>query len=458
MSDKNINDNNPYASQSRPGEAENNGNGSAASNSSTGGWGGWGANNNANEQTQEIPVTATTPGAPAFNGQPVGEAGASPYPQMPEQGKHEKPRRAGVPVAMVCVSTLVAAIIGGGVGGYVVHNASDKGGSNSNVTSSLTQPVAAKSTSGDGSVETVAAKVLPSVVSIRVVTQQASDEGSGSIISSDGKVLTNNHVVADAINNQNAQVTVTLNDGTSHNAHVIAGDASTDVAVVQIEGVSNLPVISFGDSSQLAVGQGVVAIGSPLGLSSTVTSGIVSALNRPVRASGETTGQSSLIDAIQTDAAINPGNSGGPLVDMDGNLIGMNSVIASTGSSDSGQSGSIGLGFAIPSNLARKYAQQLIDTGKVTQPMIGVRVQQTSQYEGALVAQVDDGPASQAGITQGDLIVGVNDRNIDSADALIAAIRSYNVGDTVTLKVKRPDSDDVRTVQVTLASSGSQGS
>ncbi|MDO4910588.1 MAG: trypsin-like peptidase domain-containing protein, partial [Corynebacterium sp.] len=402
-----------------------------------------GAQNGAQNSAQ----TAAQP-VYSFNGEEMTGAEDS-----AEGGAKHAQRKAGLPVTGAVAMSLVAALVGGGVGGYVV-NEMHKGNSPTNVVSSLAQPVANRSQSTTGSVESVAATVLPSVVSIRVQTSQSADEGSGSIISSDGKVLTNNHVVADAISDSSAKVTVTLNDGTTYNAHVIAGDASTDVAVVQIEGVSNLPVISFGDSSQLAVGQGVVAIGSPLGLSATVTSGIVSALNRPVRASGETTGQSSLIDAIQTDAAINPGNSGGPLVDMDGNLIGMNSVIASTSTGSSGQAGSIGLGFAIPSNLARKYAQQLIDTGKVTQPMIGVRVQQNSQYEGALVAQVEDNaPAAAAGITQGDLIVGVEDRTIDSADALIAAVRSYNVGDTISLRVTRPDSNDVRTVQVTLASS-----
>ena len=281
-----------------------------------------------------------------------------------------------------------------------------------------------------------------------VAVGQPWKNSTGSIISDDGNILTNNHVVSSA--QQGGEITVLLNDGKEYKADFVAGDGSTDIAVIKLRNASNLPVMSFGNSDELQVGQQVVAIGSPLGLSATVTSGIISALNRPVRASGGEGGESSLIDAVQTDAAINPGNSGGPLVDMQGRLIGMNSVIA-TNSGDSGQSGSIGLGFAIPVNQARRIAQQLMDEGKVTQPMIGIRLSNNNRERGALVGDVEpDGPAQKAGITQGDLIVGVNDRVIDSADALITAIRARDFGETVTLKVTRPDSGDVRDVKVTL--------
>lgn len=312
------------------------------------------------------------------------------------------------------------------------------------------QPVRREVGAQPGSVEQVAQQVLPAVVAIQVSTRQGSGEGSGSIISSDGLVLTNNHVVGDA--GQGGTIEVSLNDGSIHPATLIAGDASTDIAVIKIKNVSGLPTLNFGDSNDVTVGQEVVAIGSPLGLTATVTSGIVSALNRPVRASGGSGGESSLIDAIQTDAAINPGNSGGPLVDMQGNLIGMNSVIATmSGGSSSQSSGSIGLGFAIPSNQAKRIAEQLIDTGEVKQPMLGVKVSQNSRYRGALIAGVDAGsPASQAGLTEGDLITRVNDRNIDTADALIAAVRSHNFGETVTLEVTDSKTEQTRTVQVTL--------
>ena len=222
--------------------------------------------------------------------------------------------------------------------------------------------------------------------------------------------------------------------------------------MLKIEGVDNLPVIRFGNSDDLRVGQEVVAVGSPLGFSATVTSGIVSALNRPVRAS-QGGGESSLMDGIQTDAAINPGNSGGPLVDMNGNLVGMNSVIASMASGPQGGAGSIGLGFAIPANFAQRVAKQLIDTGEARQPMLGVQVSIVDQANGATVAGVEPGsPADAAGIKTGDVITRLNDRPIDSADALIAATRSQDFGETVTLEVSSEGDPDPRTVDVTLSS------
>ena len=240
----------------------------------------------------------------------------------------------------------------------------------------------------EGSVEEVAATVLPAVVSITVDSPRGSAEGSGSIISADGYVLTNHHVIAEGADG--ARIAVTLNDGTTHPATYVASDVNTDVGVLKIEGVDNLPVIRFGNSDDLRVGQEVVAVGSPLGFSATVTSGIVSALNRPVRAS-QCGGESSLMDGIQTDAAINPGNSGGPLVDMNGNLVGMNSVIASMASGPQGGAGSIGLGFAIPANFAQRVAKQLIDTGEARQPMLGVQVSIVDQANGATVAGVEPG-------------------------------------------------------------------
>lgn len=186
-----------------------------------------------------------------------------------------------------------------------------------------------------------------------------------------------------------------------------------------------------------------------------VTTGIVSALNRPVRAS-DGGGESSLIDAVQTDAAINPGNSGGPLVDMEGNIIGMNSVIASLSETDSSQSGSIGLGFAIPSNFAKRVAQQLMETGEVSFPMLGVRVnalQQDTTTNGAEIVSVDEGtPAAEAGLQAGDVITKLDDRLIDTADALIAAVRGHEFGDTVTLEVTHRGSSTSEEVEVTLTS------
>lgn len=323
-------------------------------------------------------------------------------------------------------------------------------------TSELRNPtVADPAEAPAGSVEQVAAAVLPAVVSIEVATPRGSAEGSGSIISADGYVLTNHHVVAGA-ETPGAQIQVSLNDGSRHDAQFVASDVNTDVGVIKIEGVSDLPVVHFGDSDDLRVGQEVVAVGSPLGLSATVTSGIVSALNRPVRAS-QGGGESSLMDGIQTDAAINPGNSGGPLVDMSGNLIGMNSAIASLSSGGFGQTsqgGSIGLGFAIPSNFAKRVADQLIAKGEATQPMLGVRVSVVESLGGgAVVAGVEPGSsAEQAGLQTGDVITRLNDRPIDSADALIAATRSKEFGETVTLQVQRGEESQPIPVEVTLSS------
>lgn len=358
----------------------------------------------------------------------------------------EKKKKFQLGVLPVAALMLASAVGAGGITGVALT----QGGGAGTVYTSFDQPVIHQAKDATpGSVEQVAAAVLPSVVSIRVVTPTGADEGSGSIISSDGMVLTNNHVIADALNNPQAQLTVTLHNGDTHPADVIAGDGSTDIAVIKIRDVAGLPVINFGNSDDLNVGQQVVAIGSPLGLSATVTSGIVSALNRPVRASGGNGGESSLIDAVQTDAAINPGNSGGPLVDMNGNLIGMNSVIASM-SSGSETAGSIGLGFAIPVNQARRIADQLINTGVVSQPKIGVRVDPRANVAGAEIVSVEeDSPASRAGLQPGDVVTKLNDRVIDTSDALIAAVRSQDFGATVTLQVMDPQGE-TRDVEVTL--------
>lgn len=363
----------------------------------------------------------------------------------------EEKKRRMVPLSGAIALALVASIGAGTATGVYSYNQNNSA-STSQVLEQLRTPVANTSTNPDSDVSAVAAAVLPSVVSIQVLTRTSVSEGSGSIISSDGYVMTNNHVVSDAAQGA-SNIVVTLNDGTEMQADFVAGDANTDVAVIKIRDAEGLPVMSFGDSSSLTVGQEVVAIGSPLGLSATVTSGIVSALNRPVRAGGSTTGESSLIDGIQTDAAINPGNSGGPLVDMNGNLIGMNSVIASL-SSGTDSSGSIGLGFAIPANFARRVADQLISTGEVTHPMLSVQLNGNANVRGALITEVmSGGPAEAAGLQAGDVVTKINDRNIDSADALIAAVRSSDFGETVTLTVTDQNGSNEHEVQVTLTDS-----
>ena len=355
----------------------------------------------------------------------------------------ERPKRA-VGLGSALALMLVGAVAAGSMVGVAVSQLGDDDSAQSASETLREQPADAPPIPAD-SVAAVSEAVLPAVVSIQVATPQSAGEGSGSIITPDGYVLTNHHVVADAVD---GIMQVTLNDGTTREADFVASDPATDIGVIKIRDVTDLPTIDFGDSDQLTVGQEVVAVGAPLGLSGTVTSGIVSALERPVRAS-QGGGQSSLIDSIQTDAAINPGNSGGPLVDMNGNLIGMNSVIASLSTGDT--AGSIGLGFAIPSNFAQRVATQLIEDGEATQPMLGVTVDARNTTDGALVVSVDpDGPGADAGIEDGEIITRVNDRKIDNSDALIAAVRSEDFGATVTLEVENPDSGETREVEATL--------
>lgn len=398
------------------------------------------------------------PTNPQF-GAPVSPPQPQPYMEQPfvQAGTA---RKKGVGAATAIALSLVTGLVSGVAGGFVAGSLAGAAKETSQSTgigasdndNALEAPVKPdKTPAAEGSVEQVAESVLPAVVSIEVATRTGGAEGSGSIISSDGKVLTNHHVVAEAAGG-GAQIRVTLNDGSKHPATFIASDVNTDIAVIQIEGVNDLPTIQFGDSDSLAVGQPVVAVGSPLGLSATVTTGIVSALNRPVRAA-QGGGESSLMDGIQTDAAINPGNSGGPLVDMNGHLIGMNSVIASLSQGRSGESGSIGLGFAIPSNFARRVADQLINEGKARQPMMGVEVDIRQASGGALISNVQPGsPAEQGGLQRGDIVTRINDRPIESSDALVAATRSFDFGETVRLEVQSQGSEATRTVEVTLSS------
>ncbi|CAB5239578.1 unannotated protein [freshwater metagenome] len=289
------------------------------------------------------------------------------------------------------------------------------------------------------SVAGIAARVLPSVVSISTVTSTGGGTGSGFIIDENGYILTNNHVVQDAATSDGT-ITVTLNDGTEFKGKIIGRDAAYDLAVLKIS-ATKLPAMQFGDSDKVAVGDAVLAVGSPLGLSGTVTLGIISAKDRAVTA-GESGGTSSFINALQTDAAVNPGNSGGPLVDSTGAVIGVNSAIASLGISQTTQSGSIGLGFAIPINQARKTASQLIKTGKATYPVIGVSVDMGFTGEGAKISNVSGsimsgGPAQKAGLKAGDVIVGLDNKTISSAEELIVYVRSKSVGDRVSVKYLR---------------------
>jgi putative serine protease PepD len=259
--------------------------------------------------------------------------------------------------------------------------------------------------------------------------------GSGFVIDPNGYLLTNNHVVADAMT-----IKVILNDGREFVAKIVGRDESYDLAVLKIK-TTGLKALQFGNSDKVQVGDSVVAFGSPLGLSGTVTQGIISAKDRPVTA-GDRNTSTSFISALQTDAAINPGNSGGPLVDATGAVIGVNSAIASLGSSLGSQSGSIGLGFAIPINQARKTANQLIKDGKATYPVIGVSVDMDYTGGGALIAKTGSaimagGPAAKAGLRAGDLITEIDDIKINTPEELIIEIRTHNVGDEVTITYLR---------------------
>jgi len=255
-------------------------------------------------------------------------------------------------------AALAIAVVGGGIGGGVgeILGAQTHPAAGTPLRTFTTTVQAQPAAVAPVSVQQVAAKVLPSVVQIQEISGSQGGEGSGVVLSPDGMILTNNHVVEAAAGGAR-QLTVTLKDGTSAQASIIGRDPSADVAVIKMAHQTNLTPIALGRSATLAVGQDVVAVGSPLGLAGTVTTGIVSALNRPVSAGGAGSGQVSVLDAIQTDAAINPGNSGGALVNLNGELVGINSAIASLGaSSSSTQSGSIGLGFAIPIDQAQRIA------------------------------------------------------------------------------------------------------
>jgi putative serine protease PepD len=305
------------------------------------------------------------------------------------------------------------------------------------------------------SIAGIAARVSPSVVEVDSTTSSGSDTGSGFFINANGYIMTNNHVIEAAVLG-NTKITVKLANNKEYTATVVGRDTSYDLAVLKID-VTNAPALVLGNSDNVQVGDPVIAIGSPLGLQGTVTSGIISAKNRPVTTSSDNTaGESSFIDALQTDAAINPGNSGGPLVDSAGAVIGVNSAIASLGDSFAGQPGSIGLGFSIPINQAKKTADQLIATGHSHYPIVGLSLDSSFTGPGAKIASVSNsilpgGPAEKAGLKPGDIILSIDGQDIATSDDLIVAIRSHSIGDTVTLKYQRGTATN--TVQLTLVAS-----
>jgi putative serine protease PepD len=373
-------------------------------------------------------------------------------------GVYTTPRKPTRTKLVVGVAVL-ALLVGGGagaLGGYLTA-ANGAGSYNSLFSSSNTSSTASNVT--PGSVTDVANKVLPTVVEIK--TQEG--EGSGFIVSSDGEIITNNHVIASAIGG--GQIEVDFQNGKTAQAKIIGRDPTADVAVIKAQNVSGLPTATLGSSNGLQIGQQVVAIGSPFDLAGTVTTGIVSSLHRPVNVGdelnqGQGQGQGGLggglgggfgggqqqqqtpqvrqdtvLDAIQTDAAINPGNSGGPLVNMQGQVIGMNSAISSPNSSAQSQGGSVGIGFAIPIDQAKRTAQQIVQTGKATQAQLGVSVTDpTNGQAGAVISDVTAGGAAEkAGIKKNDVVTKINDRVITNSDSLVAAVHAAGPGDTVTI-------------------------
>jgi S1-C subfamily serine protease len=354
------------------------------------------------------------------------------------------------PSALVVL--LVAALLVGAIGGVTGWALASGGSSLTDVGDNLAQTNAANERA-PGSIAGITARVAPAVVSLEVQAgASGGDVGSGVVIDPKGYIITNNHVIAAAAGGAGT-ITAVFNSGARVPATIVGRDPVTDLAVVKVS-ATNLTVIKLGTSSALRPGDPVIAIGSPLGLAGTVTSGIVSALNRPVLVPGENGGPSVVYDAIQTDAAINPGNSGGALVDATGALIGINSANQTFGGSDSGSGGgSIGLGFAIPIDQATKIAQSLIRTGAVKHANLGVSTRDVSATA-SLGAQVDNviqgGAAAAAGIAEGDVITKFGNRSISSSVELQVAVLDDAPGQTVTVQFARQGQQ--HTVQVTLQS------
>ena len=360
-------------------------------------------------------------------------------PPLPPPSEHKRSRTGLLFAGAVVVSVISAAV--GGATALTVSSSHSRTSTMTTADNGAPPPARLQR----GSVEDVAAKVVPSVVKLETKLGRASGEGSGIILSSDGLILTNNHVVSVPGAGQNGQAgpetTATFNGGRTAPFTIVGADPMSDIAVVRVKDISGLTAITLGSSNDLRVGQSVVAVGSPLGLESTVTAGIISALNRPVSTVGDADNQNTVLDAIQTDAAINPGNSGGALVNMNGELIGVNSAIATLGDSAgaNAEAGSIGLGFAIPVDQAKRIANQLIATGKASHASLGVRVTSDATTHGARVVEVvGGGPAASAGLPNGALVTKLDERVIDGADALVAAVRSRAPGDTVTLTYTDP--------------------
>ncbi|MGM1076219.1 trypsin-like peptidase domain-containing protein [Streptomyces sp. H28] len=373
-----------------------------------------------------------------------------------DAGQGRRKLRARIVFVAVIVFGLLCGVVGGLVGAYLERNGGVGG---------VELPQAGKEAADrdPDSVAGIASRALPSVVTLHASGTSEAGTGTGFVLDTRGHILTNNHVVEPA--GGGGEITVTFHSGDTAEATVIGRDSGYDLAVVKVKGVSGLTPLPLGNSDNVRVGDPVVAIGAPFDLAGTVTSGIISARERPITAGGEKGDGSdvSYVDALQTDAPINPGNSGGPLLDAKARVIGINSAIRSAGSGselDGGQAGSIGLGFAIPINQGKRVAEELIATGKATHPVIGITLDMEFSGDGARVgakgtdggpAVVTDGPGDRAGIEAGDVITEVNGQRVHSGEELIVKTRAHRPGDRLELTLERDGEE--RTVSLVLGSS-----
>ena len=415
-------------------------------------------------RAQQPPHQWTPPGpAPAASSYDVVSTGR-PYPPpgpthrlaAEPQSQSSGGRVPGWMWPVVSVLALMIGVIGGVVGGAAYenwHTSSREGQVSGGLGAAGTVSQAPLPVSNH-SVASVAQQVLPSTIQVLAQYQGKKDgaTGSGFVLDRSGHYITNNHVVADAVSHD-GPIEIMDQNGDRYPATVVGRSPTYDLAVLYVKGGPKLPPASLGTAGVLRVGDQVVAFGSPLGLSSTVTAGIVSALNRPVTTSGDTASDaSSYINAVQTDAAINPGNSGGPLVDLTGRVVGVNSAIATTGTTGSGEAGNIGVGFAIPIDQVKITADQILRTGRARYPVIGASVDTADTADtGAKILAVTSGsPAAKGGMRKGDLVTEVAGEKVPDGIALIVAIRSHQPGDTVSFTVERGGT--VTQLRVTLGS------
>lgn len=403
------------------------------------------------------------PGGPGINPPPPGgpwqryDPWNAPAPANGQRRGTKRGRR------LLVVWTAVVALVAGGIGG-LVGTYLERDGSSADV--ELPQADTESVKRDPGSIAGIAARALPGVVTIHVSGSDAQGTGTGFVLDAQGHILTNNHVVEPA--GSSGDISVTFSGGETAKAEVIGHDSGYDLAVVKVTGVRGLKPLALGNSENVQVGDPVVAIGAPFDLANTVTSGIISAKERPITAGGEKGDGSdiSYVDALQTDAPINPGNSGGPLVDAQGRVIGINSAIRSADSGsdlEGGQAGSIGLGFAIPINQGKRVAEELINTGRATHPVIGVTLDMDYSGDGARVATKGNnggspvnpgGPGAKAGIEGSDVVTAVDGARIHSAEELIVKIRSHRPEDRLALTVER----DGKEHKVTLVLGSADGS